>query len=349
MTIKNFSVGLTPDFYVEAEGRFEAALEAKFAGVDGLDARPMPERDGITPAGADIDQFDAIFALKIGLNGENLQGVERTAVIARWGVGYDTIDTAALTEHDIALAITPGAVRRPVAEAALTFIFALAKDLKAQDRITREGKWRGGLERMGTCLGGRTLGSVGCGNIGRQLFELSQSLGFGRLIAHDPFVKPEDVAGLGVELVSLEELFRASDFLTVNTLLNPRTHHLVSAELLALMKPTAYLINTARGPIVDEAALIAALREGRIAGAGLDVFEQEPLAADNPLLGMDNVLVTPHGLAWTEEIARDNSLEACENILSVFRGEAPAGIVNRDVLDRPGFQAKLARYRERHS
>ena len=309
----------------------------------------MPERSGIAPSAADLNAFDAVFALKIGLDAGNLQGVERTAVIARWGVGYDTIDAAALTAHDIALAITPGGVRRPVAEAALTFLFALAKNLKRQDRITREGQWRAGLGRLGTCLAGRTLGSLGCGNIGRQLFELVQSLGFGRLIAHDPYVRPEDVAGLGVELVSLEDLFRQSDFLTVNTLLNEQTHHLVGAELLALMKPTAYLINTARGPIVDEAALIEALRSGRIAGAGLDVFEQEPVSPDNPLLQMDNVLVSPHGLAWTEEIARDNSLEACDNILAVFRGEAPPGLVNREVLERPGFQAKLARYRNQSS
>jgi phosphoglycerate dehydrogenase-like enzyme len=115
------------------------------------------------------------------------------------------------------------------------------------------------------------------------------------------------------------------------------------------MKPTAYFINTARGPIVQEQALVRACREGWIAGAGIDVFEHEPPGAGHALFELDNVTLAPHGIAWTEETVRDNGLEACDNILAVFHGEAPPGIVNREVLERPGFQAKLARYRERHS
>jgi phosphoglycerate dehydrogenase-like enzyme len=275
--------------------------------------------------------------------------VERLAVIARWGVGYDTIDTAALTAANIALAITPNAVRRPVAEAILTYVFALAKNLFEQDRVTRAGIWRGGLGRLGTCMEGRTLGSVGCGNIARELFRLAKSLGFGRFLAYDPYVKAEDVRDLGVELVSMEELFRQSDFVTVNTFLSESTRGLIGAEHFRLMKPTAFFINTARGPIVREVELVKALKERWFLGAGLDVFEQEPPAKDNPLFELDNVMLSPHGLAWTEEIARDNTREACDNILAVFRGEAPHGIVNREVLDRPGFQLKLARYRERHA
>ena len=121
---------------------------------------------------------------------------------------------------------------------------------------------------------------------------------------------------------------------------------MIGRRELRMMKPTAYLVNTARGPIVDEVALLEALRENWIAGAGLDVFEKEPLPKDHPLLGMDNVIVTPHGLPWTEELARDNSQEACENILAIARGELPGGIVNPEVTAKPGFQAKLARYKD---
>jgi phosphoglycerate dehydrogenase-like enzyme len=271
------------------------------------------------------------------------------AVIARWGVGYDTIDTAALTANDIALAITPNAVRRPVAEAILTYVFALAKNLFEQDRVTRAGFWRNGLGRLGTCMEGRTLGSVGCGNIAREMFRLAISLGFGRFIACDPYVKADDLRELGVEIVTMDEVFRESDFVAVNTFLSSATRGLIGAEHFRLMKRTAYFINTARGPIVREAELVTALKERWFLGAGLDVFEQEPPPNDHPLFGLDNVILSPHGLAWTEEIARDNTREACDNILAVFRGEAPHGVVNREVLDRPGFQKKLARYREQHS
>jgi len=343
-----FRVGITPDFFVDAKGRFEAAIEEKLDGVTGLEWASMPPQPGHVGTADAIGQFDAIFCLKLDVDEESLRGIERTALIARWGVGYDNLDVDALTRHDVALAITPNAVRRPVAEAELTLIFALAKDLLHQDRITREGKWRGDVRRAGRTMAGRTLGSVGCGNIGLEMFRLARSLGFGRFVACDPYVKAERVAPLGVELTSLDEVLRASDFVVVNTLLNKDTRGLIGEPELAKMRPDAFLINTARGPIVDEAALIRALAEHRIAGAGLDVFEDEPPAKDNPLLAMDNVILSPHGLAWTEEIVRDNGLEACDNILSVFQGEPPATLVNREVLARPGFQAKLERYRGRH-
>ena len=333
-----FRVGVTRSFYTDAKGRFEAALEQKLAGVDGLEWSAMPTDL--------VGDYDAIFALSLTLGAEELAGVERTAVVARWGVGYDTIDTDALTEADIALAITPNAVRRPVAEGALALIFAAAKNLRVQDKAVREGRWRGGLPRMGVCLGGRTLGSVGLGNIGKEMFRLASALGFARFLACDPYAGPEEAKALGVELVDLDTLFAESDFVTVNTLLNKETRGLVGEAQFARMKPSAFFVNTSRGPIVDEAALIRALKEERIAGAGIDVFEQEPVDKDNPLLAMDNVMLAPHAVAWTDEIVRDNGLEACDNILAVFRGEAPPGIVNRAVLERPGFQRKLERYRE---
>ena len=340
-----FHVGITPDFPVEAKDRYEQAMASKLDGVPGLVHSLMPPQPDLRATPEVIDRYDALFVLKMIVDAEALAGVERLAVIARWGVGYDTIDTKALTEANVALAITPNAVRRPVAEAILTYVFALAKNLFEQDRVTRNGAWRGGLSRLGTCMEGRTLGSVGCGNIAKEMFRLARSLGFGRFVACDPYVKTEDVKDLGVEIVSMDEVFRTSDFVAVNTFLSEATRGLVGAEHFRLMKPTAFFINTARGPIVREAELTTALRERWFLGAGLDVFETEPPPADHPLFSLDNVIVSPHGLAWTEEIARDNTREACDNMLAVYRGEAPHGIVNREVLDRPGFRAKLERYR----
>jgi phosphoglycerate dehydrogenase-like enzyme len=342
---KRFRVGITPDFYTDAKGRFEGAVEDAFGGRGEIEWGPMPPQPGKVATPQALDQFDAIFALALKIDDASLAGVERLALVARWGVGYDMIDVPSLTEANIALAITPGAVRRPVAEAIFTFIFALTTNLPRQDRLVREGKWRGDLPALGRNIKGRVLGSVGFGNIAREMFAMSQSLGFGRLIAHDPYADAAKAAALGVELVSMDELFAAGDFIAINCLLNANTRGLVGERELRRMKPTAYLINTARGPIVDEAALVRALQERWIAGAGLDVFYKEPLPADHILRHTDNAIVTPHGLAWTEEIVRDNGREACENILMVARGEAPDSIVNKEVLARPGFQAKLARFR----
>lgn len=340
-----FRVGITPDFYVDAKGKFEAVLEEKFGDVPRLEFSPMPDQPGKIGTPGALDQFDALFSLGLKIDAESLKGVERLALIARWGVGYDMIDVDALTAADVALAITPGSVRRPVSEAIFTFIFALSTNLLIQDRLVRQGKWRGELPRLGRNIKGRTLGSLGCGNIAQEMFRMAGSLGFGRLIAADPYVTREQAAALGVELVSMDELLRESDFLAINTLLNKHTKGIVGEAELRKMKPTAYLINTARGPIVNETALIKALRENWIAGAGLDVFETEPLPAGSPLRELDNVLLSPHGLAWTEEIVRGNGLEACDNILTIARGETPASIVNKEVIERPGFQRKLDRYR----
>ena len=340
-----FKVGVTPDFYIDAKGKFEATLDQEMSGRPGIEYGPMPPQPGKLATADAVNQFDAIFSLALKFTPQSLESVERLAAVARWGVGYDMIDVDALTAHDVALCITPNAVRRPVAEAILTLVLALLKNLLPQDTLARAGKWRGDLTRLGREIPGHVLGSVGCGNIARELFRLARPLGFSRLIASDPFVKPEDVRDLGVEMVDMDTLFRESDFVTVNTLLNQHTRGLIGARHFALMKPSAYFINTARGPIVQHDALVAALREGRIAGAGIDVFPAEPPPKDDPLFALENVIVTPHALAWTEELMRNNGREACQNVLALARGEVPGGVVNREVLERPGFRRKLERYR----
>ncbi len=341
-----FRVGITPDFYTDAKGRFEAALESKLQGVQGLEFAPIPPQPGKAMTREAADAFDAIFALGIHFTRESVEGCKRLALIARWGVGYDMIDIPAINEAGVALAITPNAVRRPVAEAILAYVFALSKNMMEQDRIVRQGKWRGQLSRLGTCLAGRTLGSIGCGNIAQEMFRLASGLGFTRFLAHDPYADRQAAARLNVELTSMEDVFRESDFVAVNCLLNEQTRGLIGAEHFRLMKPSAFFINTARGAIVRQADLTLALREKWILGAGIDVFEKEPVDAHEPLLELDNVILAPHALAWTEEIARDNGLEACDNILALFRGGIPHGVVNREVLQSPAFLQKLERLKQ---
>ncbi|MEZ5398234.1 MAG: NAD(P)-dependent oxidoreductase [Bryobacteraceae bacterium] len=343
--MKTFRIGVSPDFYTEAKDSLDAVAATTIAPVAGVEIESMGELPGLVATPESLDRFDAIFALAVHIQPESLRGVTRPAIVARWGVGYDRIDVPSLTEADVALSITPNAVRRPVAEAIFTLILALAKNLPEQDRVARAGGWRGQLSRLGVSIQGTTLGSVGCGNIGQEMFRMSQSMGFGRRIAYDPFVTQDEVKELGVEMVDLDTVFRESDFVTVNTLLNKTTEGLVKERHMRLMKPTAYFVNTARGPVVEHAGLVRALTENWIAGAGIDVFPVEPPPKDDPLFSLSNCIVAPHAMAWTGRLMIDNGTEAANNVLAVSRGELPGGIVNREVVERPGFQAKLERYR----
>jgi phosphoglycerate dehydrogenase-like enzyme len=259
--------------------------------------------------------------------------------VARFGVGYDTVDVAACTEAGIALTITPPGVRRPVAVAILTLLLALAGKLMDKDRLTRLGP-EGYAQRnayMGVGLIGRTLASVGVGNIGSEMFRIAAPLGM-RFIAHDPYADPALAADLGVTLVDLDAVFQEGDFVTINCPLSPETNHLVNAGRIALMKPTAYLINTARGPVVDQAALTEALKNRRIAGAGLDVQEQEPPDAADPLLKLDNVILAPHALCWTDQCFAGIGASAIRSVLDVAEGRVPGGLVNKAVLANPRWQ-----------
>jgi phosphoglycerate dehydrogenase-like enzyme len=201
-------------------------------------------------------------------------------------------------------------------------------------------------QHMGVGLVGRTLAAIGIGNIGAELFRLAKPFDM-KFIAHDPFADKKVAAELGIELVSLEDAFSRADVLSVNCPLTPETVHLVNAERLALMKPTAYLINTARGPIVDQKALTRVLQERRIAGAGLDVFEVEPPAANDPLLKLDNVILAPHALCWTDQCFAGNGAADVKAVIDLQHGQAPRGVVNRAVLDQPRFKARLDGYRGR--
>jgi len=203
----------------------------------------------------------------------------------------------------------------------------------------RAGDWgrdrRGMMAAIGPVerLSETTLGIVGFGNIGKLVAERARGFGW-RILAADPFVKSEVAAQHGAELVPIEELLRQSDYVTLHVLLNAQTRHMIAGPQLALMKPTAYLINTCRGPVVDEAALIEALRAGRLAGAGLDVFEQEPIDPNNPLLQMDNVILTPHVAVYSRKAIELNRTQPFDEVVRVLSGRWPRGLVNRSLRER---------------
>jgi len=337
--------------------RFRVALSDDFRKADGsptypdFDLAPLRAARGVdvafleaaNPLRADqLEDFDALILLGPRFAAESVPRSGRLAVVARFGVGYDTVDVDACTEAGIALVITPDGVRRPVAVSVITLMLALTGKLMIKDRLAREAAagFAKRSDHMGAGLVGRTLGSVGIGNIGAEVFRLAKPFDM-RFIAHDPFADSAVAAELGVELVTLDEVFRRADVVSVSCPLSAQTHHLVNAERLSLMKPSAYLINTARGPIVDQKALTQVLQEGRIAGAGLDVLEQEPPDADDPILSLDNVILAPHALCWTDQCFAGNGAADVKAVLDVKSGRTPVGVVNRQLLQTNKWKARL--------
>lgn len=287
-----------------------------------------------------IEGFDMIVTLLSGVTGESLAGNDRLLAVLCNAAGFDPVDVPALTAAGVAVCNTPGAVRRPMATAIINFILNLSLRFPEKVRLAQEGRWAERDNYRGTGLVGKTLGSIGVGGIGHEMFRLAEAFGM-RQIAFDPYVAPSDLTDVNVRLVDLETVLTEADFLSISCPLNDDTRHLVGEAELGKMKASAYLINTSRGPVVDEAALINALREKRIAGAAIDVFEQEPTPVDNPLLKMDNVIATPHCIGSTEEIWTNKWEENVSQITSLVKGELPPSLVNREVWGQPSFQARL--------
>jgi len=342
---------------------FRVALSGDFKKADGsptfpdFDLAPLRNAPGIevayveasSPIRADqLADFDALILLVPRFARESIHPNGRLSMVARFGVGYDNVDVTACTEAGIPLVITPDGVRRPVAVSIMALMLALTGKMLIKDKLTRGGPetFNKRAEHMGVGLVGRTLGSIGIGNIGAELFRLAKPLDM-TFIAHDPFADKAVAAELGIELVGMEDLFRRADVLCVNCPLSAETRHLVNAERLGLMKPTAFLINTARGPIVDQKALTKVLSERRIAGAGLDVLEAEPPDPDDPILKLDNVILAPHALCWTDQCFAGNGAADVKAVLDIQHGRTPRGVVNRAVLDQPRFKARLEAFRSR--
>lgn len=246
-----------------------------------------------------------------------LSAGEDLKAVIRFGVGTDNFDLAAMKEKGIAVGVI--ANYNSVAEFALTLILGMLKNLPRLDSAARKGQWA----RFPMWeLGGKTVGLVGFGRIGRRLGELLK--GFqANLLVYDPFLPGDVIRAQGAEPVSLEELLGSSDIVSLHLPSTPQTRHLINRETLALMKDGAYLVNTARGALVDEQALYETLTSGKLAGAALDVFEQEPITADNPLFGLENAVFSPHCAALSLETNYNGSIICAQSIIQVYRGEKP--------------------------
>ncbi len=279
--------------------------------------------------------YDAIYVNAARVPAAVVAGPDcRVRVIARHGVGYDSVDVAAMTAAGVLVTNTPAAMPRPVATIALTFMLALAGKLFLKDKLIRSGRWNERMDNMGVGLTARTLGVVGAGGIGRELLRMAGAFDL-KLLAADPYANSVELGYIGARKVDLPTLLAQSDFVVVTCLLNEETRHLIGAPQFAQMKRSAYFINVARGSIVDEPALIAALNAGVIAGAATDVFEQEPVDPANPLLTMDNVIVTPHSLCWTDECFHNMASIGLQSIVDALGGRRPEYVVNREVLAHP--------------
>jgi D-3-phosphoglycerate dehydrogenase / 2-oxoglutarate reductase len=259
-----------------------------------------------------------------------LEGLPRVRVLVRYGVGVDGIDLAAATDHGVPVVNVPDYGTDEVANHAVALVLALARKLTRLDRQTRSGGWD--VFRVGavTRLAGQTVGIFGCGRIGSAVARKLSGFDV-RLLGCDPYI---DRFPAGVQPVPFERLLGESDYITIHCPLTGETRHAFDAESLGQMRPTAVLINTARGGIVDTDALVGALQEGQLAGAGLDVLEQEPIDPESPLLRMEQVIVTPHAAWYSEEGRSDLKRRAAEEAVRVLRGERPRHCVNPEVLER---------------
>jgi phosphoglycerate dehydrogenase-like enzyme len=343
-----FEIGITRDF-LNASGN----LVYKDIGLGLIDAEEGVTREffpaNLSPVPPEqVDLFDGVLSLTPHWRSETFaRGAERLLVVARFGVGYDELDVAVLTQNDVLLTIAKGAPDHPVAGGIMAMMLALTRRLVEKDRLVRENRWTERGSYQGTEIAGKTLGIIGYGGAGRRLRQLVEPWEM-RVLAFDPYVADEVLAEQNVErAASLEALFEQSDFVSVHCLLNESTRGLIHGEHFRRMKPTAYFFNAARGPIVVEQDLIEALKNGNMAGAGIDVFEREPPDPENPLLHMKNVLLAPHAVCWTDECFQTIGETAVRSLLSVAKGERPLGMINPEVWDRPGFQRKLAAMRAR--
>lgn len=268
-----------------------------------------------------------------------MEACSNLKIVARHGIGLDNVDLNAATELGIPVTYCRHTGEEvSVAEHAVALMLACARRLVEADRAVREGRWKARVELVGVELRGKTLGIIGLGAIGREVARIARN-GFGmRVLAYDPYV-PESVFGdVGAKRAGLEELLSESDFITVHVPLTPETRRLLNADRLKLVKRGAVIVNTARGAVIDETALYEALREGRVAYAGLDVFESEP-PEGSPLLFLPNVVLTPHVAAFTKEALRRMDMANAEDLVRFFRGEKPLRLANPQVYER-GLRAQ---------
>ncbi|WP_318567719.1 hydroxyacid dehydrogenase [Salinigranum marinum] len=302
---------------------------ADFARCTGMD-----EYDSVTDALADVGRYDAVVVRVTEIDAAVIERASKLKVIAKHGSGLDNVDVDAASRRDVVVCNTPGANARSVAEHALALLFGVRRQLRAADEHVREGGWDRAAF-AGRELTGDTLGLFGFGTIAQETADLA--LGMGQdVVTYDPYADDEEIPA-GVERVEeLTTLFARSDAVSLAAPLTAETRHVVSTEELAALGERGVLINTARGAVVDEAALVAALDEGLLGGAGLDTFATEPPGPDHPLYDRDDVLLTPHVGGVTDQALARMSRQAAANVRTVYEGGLPDSTVNRDALGREG-------------
>ena len=306
------------------------------------------EREILTKAGAEVvvaatgeqdelirlaPQMDAILSNWHPMRAPVIEVAGKCQIISRYGVGVDNIDVQAATKHGIVVTNVPDYCMDEVSTEAMALVLCAARRILHYDRTVRTGAWDVKLGMPLFRIKGLTLGIIGFGRIGKAVAPKAQGLGF-CVIAYDPYIDQQEMNQRNVKPVDLDMLLRTSDFITIHTPLTPETHKLLGAAALRKMKPTAWLINTARGGVVDTVALAAALREGRLAGAGLDVLPHEPPLMDDALFGLPNVIFTPHSAFYSEGSLRELQAKAAQRVVEVLEGRMPSSIVNPSVLEQ---------------
>ncbi|MEA2089929.1 MAG: glyoxylate reductase [Thermoproteota archaeon] len=310
--------------------RFDAEVWPEYA--------PPPKKVIIQKA-AEVDALASLLSDKI--DSEVFDASPNLKIVAQLAVGYDNIDVKEATKRGIYVTNTPGVLTETTADFAWTLLMAVARRVVEADKYVRSGKWKVGWHPsmlLGRDVYGATIGIVGLGRIGAAMAKRAKGFDM-RILYYDVIRRPNLEKELGLEYTELDDLLRKSDFVTVHVPLLKATYHLIREEKLKLMKKTACLVNNSRGPVIDEKALYEALKNEQIAGAGLDVFEQEPTPVDNPLFKLDNVVMTPHISSGSYETRSRMAEMVAENLISFFKGETPPNLVNHEVLEvrKPGW------------
>jgi D-3-phosphoglycerate dehydrogenase len=315
----------------------EAAALIKEAGIE-IVLSPDPKPETVQPLMKGIQGI--ILRTGIKMTRELIGHGDDLRVISRTGAGVDNVDVVAATEMGILVTSVPTANTNSVIEHTLALILALVKQLSLMDREVREDHFSIRYKNIPRDLGGKTIGILGLGRIGSELARICQHAFGMRILGYDPYLTPEVKRSLEgwIEFSEMERLFRESDIISLHIPLLPATQKLIGTRELGWMKPEAFLVNTSRGGIIDEAALIECLKERRIAGAGLDVFSQEPPEKDHPLKKLDNVILTPHTAGLTRESVLRMGLEAARSAIAVLKGRRPEGVVNPEVFDQPRWK-----------
>jgi D-3-phosphoglycerate dehydrogenase len=327
--MSRFTVAIADDRY--------AGYDEERAVLDEVDARiEIFSSSNHREAGGAFARADAVLVNLFPMTADIIDALPRCRVISRYGVGYDNVDVEAATRKGIWVARVPDYCFEEVADHALALLLGCIRKIGYKDRMIRQGEWN--LHKHQPCyrIAGRTLGIVGYGNTARCLHRKVFGLGFGRVLVSDPYVRESIVRAAGAVPVDFPTLLAESDYMTLHVPLNEETRHMVGSAELARLKPGAILVNTSRGPVVDERALAAALRDGRLGGAGLDVFEEEPVPAGSPLRTLDNVIFTDHAGWYSEESVVELKTKAARNAAAVLRGGEPVYPVNAEAMRRRG-------------